>query len=523
MVKIINEKIAALEKDCENAIMDQFADTYFKYKNTKEKNKILISENEKLTKFIELETSKVINLVKDIELLRNDNIRSNNNMKEKINLLKEENKYLKEEFSLFKKVHMINLENDFLNSTINNLKNVNNYILDVEKRLDILENKETIIVDKNIEELTNKNKDEFKYDLYFYTNEYKGVMKIMEEIKLKEKENEIKLNGLIKDYKISNEYLCTLKTTENKDAITRVDSVVNYLNKGLEKMNNEYKYVFKKLEQMSDDFDVFKHRKVVNESHIDKNMVDSIYSLNAKVQGLEEKQIKVDGDILKVEYINESFLRTIEKRLNSKIEELKNNGIPQENTNNHLVVVDNKLNKLEEKLGNELLFLKKQLNENKEIINQQTNIFEDISNNNKLNINKNKNRKIFVNKKLLNKFKNRKQKHKRNKNIKIVKNKSNGIFDIELYNKIQTINNRENNLENLHIKDIPIVQDNNNKQLIPPFAYKFKKYYTKEDYIKENLFYKQTINDLYNIQNMSDSDTDVSSYYDSDYPNSDFE
>jgi len=79
----------------------------------------------------------------------------------------------------------------------------------------------------------------------------------------------------------------------------------------------------KKLEQMSDDFDVFKHRKVVNESHIDKNMVDSIYSLNAKVQGLEEKQIKVDGDILKVEYINESFLRTIEKRLNSKIEELK--------------------------------------------------------------------------------------------------------------------------------------------------------------------------------------------------------
>jgi len=37
MVKIINEKIAALEKDCENAIMDQFADTYFKYKNTKEK------------------------------------------------------------------------------------------------------------------------------------------------------------------------------------------------------------------------------------------------------------------------------------------------------------------------------------------------------------------------------------------------------------------------------------------------------------------------------------------------------
>jgi len=124
---------------------------------------------------------------------------------------------------------------------------------------------------------------------------------------------------------------------------------------------------------------------------------------------------------------------------------------------------------------------------------------------------------------LLNKFKNRKQKHKRNKNIKIVKNKSNGIFDIELYNKIQTINNRENNLENLHIKDIPIVQDNNNKQLIPPFAYKFKKYYTKEDYIKENLFYKQTINDLYNIQNMSDSDTDVSSYYDSDYPNSDFE
>jgi len=88
-------------------------------------------------------------------------------------------------------------------------------------------------------------------------------------------------------------------------------------------MNNEYKYVFKKLEQMSDDFDVFKHRKVVNESHIDKNMVDSIYSLNAKVQGLEEKQIKVDGDILKVEYINESFLRTIEKRLNSRIEELK--------------------------------------------------------------------------------------------------------------------------------------------------------------------------------------------------------
>jgi len=37
MVKIINEKIAALEKDCETAIMDQFTDTYFKYKNTKEK------------------------------------------------------------------------------------------------------------------------------------------------------------------------------------------------------------------------------------------------------------------------------------------------------------------------------------------------------------------------------------------------------------------------------------------------------------------------------------------------------
>jgi len=109
------------------------------------------------------------------------------------------------------------------------------------------------------------------------------------------------------------------------------------------------------------------------------------------------------------------FLEQLKKRLNSRIEELKNNGIPQENTNKHLVVVDNKLNKLEEKLGNELLCLKKQLNENKEIINQQTNIFEDISNNNKLNINKNKNRKTFVNKKLLNKFKNRKQKHKRNK------------------------------------------------------------------------------------------------------------
>jgi len=74
----------------------------------------------------------------------------------------------------------------------------------------------------------------------------KVLWKQWKKLNWKKKKNEIKLNGLIKDYKISNEYLCTLKTTENRDAITRVDSVVNYLNKGLEKMNNEYKYVFKK-------------------------------------------------------------------------------------------------------------------------------------------------------------------------------------------------------------------------------------------------------------------------------------